>query len=251
MELIRTPNKTKIEIAPINFKCDNALGDHIPFPLSQGNQALFLVGGAGSGKTTLLTNLICSPYKKVFKKIWLFMPSNSVASLNDKHAFHRYIKDTKNIKHNGVTGYCFNEVTAELLDVAISEARIDAEDGHNTLIIMDDQMHLLRQDKRIEMLMKELCANRRHYHTSLFVLSQLWISGIPKSIRLQASAVFLWKPTKREYKDIREELFQDFTDKEVDVIAKECWKEPHDFLYITQNNLGNAVYDKNFAKLSF
>ena len=251
MALIRTPNETEIKIAAVKFKCDASLGNHIPSPLAKGNQALFFVGGAGSGKTTVLTNLISGPYKKVFDKIWLFCPSNSLLSLEKKHPFLKYIDETADVKHSGIVGYVFNELSAELLQICINESRADAAEGKNTLIIADDQLHMLRGDKRIETLLKEILANRRHYHMSLFCLVQLWISGVPKCIRLQASAIFLWKPTKREYKDIREELFVEFTDPEINVIAKECWREPHDFLYLTQNNLGNAVYDKNFARLSF
>ena len=156
MALIRTPNEIPIKIQAIKFNCDNSLGSHIPSPLAKCNQALFMVGGAGSGKTTVLTNLITGPYKKVFDKIWIFCPANRLMSLDSKHIFHKYIKETSDVKHNKIQGYVFNEIAADLLQICIDESRADAMAGKNTLVIADDQMAHLRNDKRLEMLIKGL-----------------------------------------------------------------------------------------------
>lgn len=247
----RTPNKEKIEIKPVAFKCDKSLGKDIPFPLPATNAVYLLVGQAGSGKTTLLTNLIKDIYKKKFNRIWIFAPRASLLSLGETHIFNKYIEDTQHIKHSDITGYVFNEISPELLNICKEEAKQDKEKGWNTLVILDDQMAHLRSNVACEKQLIDICANHRHYSMSLMILSQLYLGGIPKRIRLQACAIFLWRPVKKEIEEIGEELFSNFDKKEVEICMKELYQEPHDFIYITQNKLGWAVYDKDFAKITF
>ena len=80
-------NKPKLKMP--EFKVDEPLSKNIDDPLLSNMNRSFrcgLVGKAGSGKTSLMISFIQSPkkyFKKVFNKIYVFMPNSSRNSMKN------------------------------------------------------------------------------------------------------------------------------------------------------------------------
>ena len=192
-------HKTKAppRIKPVQMTCDTPLSTRIPAPLPNTCFRMMIVGAPGSGKTSLATSLLLKggAYYRVFDRIWVIQPSNSRAS---------YAKDPwKN--HRRV----FDELTVEVLEQVLREAKDLAEDDKHSLLFIDDQAFQLK-DKKIERLLREIYFNARHLHLSSIIVSQT-LRQIPVNLRKTASHLLTFIPANRiEAKIIAEEfLFLD------------------------------------------
>jgi GTPase SAR1 family protein len=81
-------NKPKLKMP--EFKVDEPLSKHLEDDplLSNMNKSFCcgLIGKAGSGKTSLMVSFLQTPkkFKKVFNKIYVFMPNSSRNSMKNK-----------------------------------------------------------------------------------------------------------------------------------------------------------------------
>ena len=86
MNIIKNPiPKLKMPTFSVDTKLDKKLDDYeITSLMNKSNFTLFL-GRAGSGKTSLLVSFLNTPslFKYVYDVIFVFMPSNSRASIKD------------------------------------------------------------------------------------------------------------------------------------------------------------------------
>jgi hypothetical protein len=86
MNIIKNPKpKLKMPSFSVDTKLDKKLDDYeITKLMNKSNYSLFL-GKAGSGKTSLLISLLNTPslFKYVYDDVFVFMPSNSRASIKD------------------------------------------------------------------------------------------------------------------------------------------------------------------------
>ena len=86
MNIIKNPiPKLKMPTFSVDTKLDKKLDDYeITSLMNKSNYSLFL-GKAGSGKTSLLISLLNTPslFKYVYDDVFVFMPSNSRASIKD------------------------------------------------------------------------------------------------------------------------------------------------------------------------
>ena len=86
MNIIKNPiPKLKMPTFSVDTKLDKKLDDYeITSLMNKSNFTLFL-GRAGSGKTSLLVSFLNTPslFKYVFDQIFVFIPSNSRASIKD------------------------------------------------------------------------------------------------------------------------------------------------------------------------
>ena len=156
-----------------------------------------VIGAPGSGKTSLATSLLLKggAYYKVFDRIWVIQPSNSRASYkNDPWAKHKRV---------------FDELTVDVLEQVLREAKELAEDDRHSLLFIDDQAFQLK-NKHIERLLREIYFNARHLHLSSIIVSQT-LRQIPINLRKTASHLLTFVPANRvEAKIIAEEfLFLD------------------------------------------
>jgi hypothetical protein len=178
------------------------------------------IGKPGSGKTSLVVSLFKSKqvFYEVFHNIYLFQPSHSRASMDDK-TFDK-------IKNK------YDELTYENLDEVINKIK-DEDPKFCNCIIFDDQTAYLK-DKSIKKLLKELIYNRRHLRTSVFFLCQTYMSVEP-DIRKMFSNLFIFRVSKKELEKIFEELVEESKDL-VLPISKLVFKEKYNFLFINTDS---------------
>ena len=188
-------NKPKLKMP--EFKVDDPLSKHLDDdPLLTNMNKSFccgLIGKAGSGKTSLMVSFIQTPkkFKKVFNKIYVFMPNSSRNSMKN-NAFNVLPEDQL---FEGVSYEILSEVYERLLE--------STENNHKSLLVFDDVQSYLKT-KEVEVNLLHIIANRRHLRCSFFIVAQNY-NKIPKNIRQSFTDLFLFNVGKEEYINIFEE----------------------------------------------
>jgi len=228
------PNDLHI-IAPVML-CDSQLGDDIPKPLPSTAFFMIIAGSAGSGKSSFMISLLSQKkpkiYRKVFENIFIVAPSHSLASIKS-NIFRNHPEDKQ-----------FNELNRETLTTIKERVLQEADQGYNSLLIIDDQtVHLKNKDN--EFLLKDLIYNRRHYHLSIMLLVQSY-TAIPLTIRKTISHGVIFKPrNKKELDSVFEEVL--FQPKPIiEEVTKFVFKKSHDFLFF---DVGTGDMYRNFNEL--
>ena len=230
-----TEHENDLHITPPKMLCDVELGE-IPQPMPDKAFFMMLIGSAGSGKTSFLVSLLTQRkptiYRKVFENIFVVAPSHSLASIKS------------NIFRNHTQDKIFNELNPETLATIKSKVLKEANEGYNSLLIIDDQTVHLKAPHN-EKLLKDLIYNRRHYHLSIILCVQSY-TATPLTLRKTISHGVLFKPkNKREFESVFEEVL--FQPKHIiEEVSKHVYKKAHDFLFCDVNN--GELY-KNFNKL--
>ena len=231
-------NSKPEKIKQCAFLCDKPLHPRLDdFELTRylnKHSTNLFCGRPGSGKTSFLYSLFATKdlMNKIYDNIFVFQPSQSRSSMSDK-IFDKLDEDKK-----------FDELTFENLNTVLE--RIKAEPESNHAIIMDDVGAYLRDDIRVRNLLKEIMMNKRHYHISLYCLTQSWKSAEP-TLRKLFDNIFIWKISKKEMVDIFDEVVEGRKD-DVGAITKLVYDKPYNFLMI---NVGTQSMFKNFDSIKF
>ena len=116
----------------------------------------------------------------------------------------------------------------------------DAENKMSSLLIMDDVTASLK-NLDVQMLLKKLIFNRRHYRLSIICLVQSY-NSLPLTIRKTISNLACYKPrNKKEMSAIWEELV--FLDKETgEALQRFVFDKPYSFLFACADT--NELYKK-------
>ena len=230
-ELKRNPAP---ELPAIKMNCDQNLHKklnkyEITSYMNKHATNLF-IGRPGSGKTSLITSMFKSKelFYHVFNNIYLFQPSNSRASMKDD------IFDSIDRK--------YDELNYENLSEVMEQIK-DEDTKYTNCIILDDQGAYLK-NKEVRKLLKELIFNRRHLRTSVFFLTQTYLS-VDKEIRKLFSNLFIFKVSKKELELIFDELVEEAKDL-VQPISKFVFDVPYNFLFI---NTDSGKMYKNFDEI--
>ena len=220
MITIKENKKPNLPVCVMN--CDGGLHEKLDkydlTSLMNNHSTNLLIGKSGSGKTSLLYSFFKSPklFKKVYHNIYLFQPRASRESMNDK-IFDTLPEEQK-----------YDELTAEnLYDVM---DKVKAEDKEfNSCILVDDMGAYLKDNENLKAL-KELIFNRRHYRTSIWFLTQTYIS-VPREIRKLFSNVFVFRVSKAELTAIFDELVEQKKEYMTE-ISKMVYDKAHQYLFI-------------------
>jgi ABC-type dipeptide/oligopeptide/nickel transport system ATPase component len=194
---MRLLTHTKPNLKMPQFKVDEPLSIHLnEDPLLKNMNKSFccgLIGKAGSGKTSLMVALIQTPkkLKKVFNKIYVFMPNSSRNSMKD-NIFEILPEDQL---FEGVSYEILSEVYENLLE--------STEKNEKSLLVFDDVQSYLK-NKEVEVNLLHIIANRRHLRCSIFIVAQNY-NKIPKNIRQSFTDMFLFNVGKEEYVNIYDE----------------------------------------------
>ena len=194
---IRIKNCNKPNVKLPKLICDQQLHPHLnEFPLTElmnKSFACLIAGKAGSGKTSLLVGLLSTPklFKKVFDHIFLFMPPNSRASIDN--SIFECLPDEQ----------VFDELNLDTLLMAFGAAEIASKRNERTLIIFDDVQNFFKGE--CEKLITHMIANRRHNRLSMFFVAQTY-KKVPRPCRLGMSDLFCFRLSKSDMDDIKTEL---------------------------------------------
>jgi hypothetical protein len=193
------------------------------------NKSNFILGlgKPGSGKSSLCTGLLgtgvkAGGLKKVFHRVYVFIPPSSRNSMKDDFW-------NKSIPPNQI----YDDLTLESLEEVYDICKSNAEEDMNSLIVLDDVQKNLKQ-KEVQKLFLNIVNNRRHSRVSIFLLAQNYFS-IPKMVRSGLTDLFVFKASKKEMEQIFDECYESHKDKFLDIL-EHCFKKPHDFLYINTNS---------------
>lgn len=178
------------------FEVDKPLSPHlddVPL-LSYLNKsfACSFIGRAGSGKTSLMTGLLQTKkkFKKVFHKIYLFMPSYSRNSMKEC-IFDCLPQDQ-----------IYHDLTLETLTDVYEKIEENTKDDLLSLIIFDDVQDKFKGE--CEKLLLKIINNRRHLRTCLMVVAQSY-KKMSLDVRKALTNHFLFNLSKEDYDIIHEE----------------------------------------------
>jgi len=186
-----------------------------------------LISRAGGGKTSLLVGLLNTErkFKKVFHKIYVFMPNTSRNSMKD------------NIFDVLPEEQIFESVNFDNLANVYASIKENSENDKFSLLIFDDCQSQLKNNE-VEVNLLHIIANRRHLRTSIFIIAQNY-NKIPRQIRLAMTDFFLFNIGKQEYENIYDENIElDKKDYEqvLNLFNKTKKDDPYSFLYIHDKN---------------
>jgi len=224
--MIKIKSAKKIDITAPKFLCDYNLTDHLQeYPqfshLNKFNTTAIL-GKPGSGKTSMLISILSQKgddkiYYKAFNYVYVFMPSQSRASLKN------------NIFKKHPPSRLFDELTMENLNSVFSAVNENSSNGKTSLIIYDDIGAVLK-NKELQLKLKQLSFNRRHMKVVQMFLIQSWIS-VPLTIRKLFSNLIVFKPARKEWEVVVSETLEQ--DDDIAMALLDLYKDPHDYLFIS------------------
>jgi DNA replication protein DnaC len=235
LQLIKcnAPNLEKV-----NFACDHPLSKKLEdYPmckehLNKYNTTIF-IGSMGSGKTSLLVNMVKKLYKKVFHKIFVFMPATSRQSLKP-NIFDKLNEDQM-----------FEELNGENISNVYEQVKQLSSDGLRTLIVYDDVQKSLK-DKFVLQSLKNIIANQRHLHVTNLILCQNFFA-LHKSLREIVNNVVLFKLGKSQTEKIFNEIIEMHREK-FDEIRDLVFDEKYNWLFV---NVGTQRIYKKFDEIIF
>lgn len=225
-------------LSKVNFACDKELSsklnqyEMVRDHLNKYNTTL-LIGTQGSGKTSLLINFVKKLYKKVFDRVYVFMPATSRQSLNP------------NIFDVLPEEQLFEELNEETITKVYEEVKELSEDGKKTLIIYDDVQRALK-NKFVLNSLKNIIANQRHLHVVNLILVQNFFA-LHKSLREIVNNVVLFKLGKSQTEKVFNEIIEIHRDK-FDKIRDMVYDEKYNWLFV--NVASQRIY-KKFDEIVF
>jgi len=223
------------------FVCDNnPLGEHLNKydMLKHLNAFGFtgLIGKPGSGKTSLLISYLTGKkdkkiFRKVFDHILLVMPESSRNSLK-KNPFKDHSPDKM-----------FEDLDLETIQTIYDKLLKSSSENEKTFLILDD-VGASMKNKDIANILRKIIYNRRHLKVHIFVLLQSFMS-VPKEIRKLFTNIIMFKPSKVEFQNLFDELFETKKDLALDIMNF-TYDKPHTYLFL---NIETQKLYKDFDEI--
>lgn len=235
IETLAKPN-----LKPVKMLCDDIIDQKImKFPMTADlfSRTSFnvILGKMGQGKTSLITNLVKTVFKKCFEHIIIFIPAGSRRSIeNDIYG--------KNLPSADL----YDTLTEENLDEVIEKIEEAAEEGENTLLIIDDFQAALKDPDVLARLQK-IVTRMRHMRTTIFILQQNF-QKMAKFLRELVTNVITFNTGKSQLTKLFEETVQIDKDK-FQALVDLAFQEKNDWIAINVNGSRN-IY-RGFDRIVF
>ena len=222
---MKIKHNKKVDLKMPSFTVDdNPLGKHLDkhpcLSLLNCYANIVIIGKPGSGKTSLAVSFLQSPkvFRKTFNHIICVMPFQSRKSMK-KDIFEVLPQEQ-----------LFDELNEETITTIYNLIQSYAEEGEKTLLFIDDQTASLKKSKYVEDTLKKIMFNRRHLRTTCMTTAQVY-NNIPLSIRKTISHLFMFKPQKKEFESVFEELLEQ-PKETAQKIMNVVYDKKHNFLYL-------------------
>ena len=209
------------------FSCDNSpLGEHLNkydmLSFLNSYSMTAIIGKPGSGKTSLIISFLTGRkdnrvFRKVFDNILLVMPSSSRNSLK------------KNIFEKHDPNKMFEELDMQTIETIHEKLLKSSKENEKTLLILDDVGASLKNNS-IQTVLRKIIFNRRHLKCHIVILLQSFIS-CPKEVRKLFTNIFMYKPSKVEFENLFNELFETQKDNAIDIMNF-VYDKPHQYLML-------------------
>jgi hypothetical protein len=139
----------------------------------------------------------------------------------------------------------FEDLTFESISNIYGKLKSSSEANETTMLIMDDCGASLKNND-IQKLFRKIIYNRRHLKVHVFILLQSYLS-VPKEIRKIFTNIIMFKPSKVEFQNLFDELFETKKDQAIDVMNL-VYDKPHQYLFL---NVESQKMYKNFDEILF
>jgi hypothetical protein len=139
----------------------------------------------------------------------------------------------------------FEDLTFESISNIYGKLKASSEANEKTLLILDDIGASLKNTD-IQKLFRKIIYNRRHLKVHVFVLLQSYLS-VPKEIRKIFTNLIIFKPSKVEFQNLFDELFETKREQAIDVMNI-TYDKPHEYLFL---NVESQKMYKNFDEILF
>ena len=158
---IKTLNKPDLKTTVMN--CDGIINKKLLLyemtaDTFSTNSYNVIVGPMGSGKTSLITSWLKSFFRKTFESIYLVMPENSRASIEDD-IFGKNLPEDQ----------LYTNLTEDILMEIYGKLQDNAKEKYNSLLIIDDYQSQMK-DKDIVNVLQKIISKHRHLKTTIFLL---------------------------------------------------------------------------------
>ena len=237
MNIVELP---KPKLKKVKMLVDDVIDDKLliyPMPADLFSKTSFniILGKMGQGKTSLITNYIKTIFKRVFEHIYVFMPAGSRRSIeNDIYGKQLPPQDL------------YYTLTEEGLDEVIEKLEDAAENGENSLVLIDDFQAALK-DPDIQARLQKMVTRMRHMRVTIFILQQNF-QKLPKFLRELVTNVITFNVGKSQLNKLFDETIQLDKDKYQKLIDL-AFKEKNDYIIININ--GNRNIYKGFDRIVF
>jgi hypothetical protein len=240
MSNITLKKNKKLNLDIPEFTCDGGVADHLnEYEMMKHLNGFYFTGIIGkpqSGKTSLLVSWLTGrKKKKVFRKVFnhviVVMPSTSRNSMK------------KNVFEDHDPSKMFDDLDLPTITNIYDRLETSSGNKESTLLILDDVGASLKNNE-IQKLLRKIIFNRRHLKVAIIILLQSYKS-IPLEVRKLFNNIIMFKPSKVEFENLFEELFETDKDNSIDIMNY-VFKKPHDYLFL---NVDSQRYYKDFDEL--
>lgn len=222
----------KPRLGTITMECDKIIDEKLTkYPAVDAcfskSHTTLVSGGMGSGKTTWVLQMMKSIWSKCYEDVFIVIPENSFASISEKdNVFAKYLP-AENIYHT------FDVDTMEEIYGKLEE---NSSEGYNSLLIIDDWGHLLK-DKKMETILSKIFLKNRHLRTTSVVLVQNYYM-LGKKLREIINNVVVFNTNKSQNKKMFDEQF-DLTEEQFKAMMR-LLPTTHDYV------IANLKYKRIF-----
>ena len=137
----------------------------------------------------------------------------------------------------------YDELTYSTIHDINNKLESYSSEKETTLLILDDVGASLK-NLEIQKLLRKIIYNRRHLKVHIFMMIQSFLS-VPKEIRKLFNNIFMFKPSKVEFENLFDELFEQKKDILMDLM-RYVFKNPHDYLML---NVDHQKFYKDFDEI--
>ena len=138
-------------------------------------------------------------YKKTHHHILLCMPTASLNSL-EHNPFE--VLDKSNL---------YDDLTDETIDDMYEKINTWSGNDEKSLLLIDDMTASLKGSKHIQDILKRMIYNRRHLKLNIIITAQSYVN-IPLDVRKNIQNLILFKPTKKQFQIVFDELLENKKD---------------------------------------
>ena len=185
-----------------------------------------ILGKMGQGKTSLITNFVKTIFKKAFEHMIVFIPTGSRKSI-ENDIYGKHIPDAD----------LYDALTPENLDEVIDKLEENADNGENTLLIVDDFQSALKDPEVLARLQK-IVTRMRHMRTTIFILQQNF-QKMAKFLRELVTNVITFNVGKSQLDKLFEETVQ-LDKNKFQALIDLAFKEKNDWIAINVNGNRNV-----------
>jgi hypothetical protein len=137
----------------------------------------------------------------------------------------------------------YPELTLETIENIYEKLQDATANDEKTLLILDDIGASLK-DGEIQKILRKIIYNRRHLKVKIVCLIQSFLS-LPLEVRKLINNIFMFKPSKVEFQNLFNELFETKKNLATDIMNF-GFEKPHDFLML---NVDNQKFYKKFDEI--